>query len=152
MIPTKKPECLRILQPGTPLFMLQKVRTPVNWSKTKLIHSKAFASILGTIFCEKLPCQANMWHMQPTTSRQNFPQKSTTNSSSRRTFFPSSHQSSENQKAVNRQQHRFTIFIQLYMPVTLRHGNKYISSYHFVNNGRNDSCILESTADYLELE
>ena len=30
MIPTKKPECLRILQPGTPLFMLQKVRTPVN--------------------------------------------------------------------------------------------------------------------------
>ena len=79
-------------------------------------------------------------------------EKPTTSSSSQKLSFPSSQHSSRTHNSLNRQQQRFTNSLLLYLAFTLITGNKYISTNNFLGNGSNDSYLVKSTIDYLQVE
>ena len=53
--------------------------------------------------------------------------------------------------SVNQQQKRFANSILLYVPDTFRNKHKYIDTYAFLDNGNNDSYLLQPTSDSLQL-
>ena len=55
-------------------------------------------------------------------------------------------------KLVNRQQKRFANSLLLHVPVTTRKKHKFTNTYTFLDNGSNDSYLLQSISNSLQLD